>query len=224
MTPPVLCIIQARYASTRLPAKMLLKLGDETLIQRAWRLAGEAFGAENCVIAIPKAQPAVFTDHLGAIGATVFVGWSAESDVLNRFFQCAHTYRWRPETVVHRWTPDDPFKSPETCRRVVAGERLPVEIGGEAFTLATLGDACRRVTQGYTVEHLTDWLFTYAPPPAPSDDVWTVDTQADYERAVARYEREAKAQTFYCTLTGTPYTPEMHRRSLAALRAIQESA
>ncbi len=249
MTPPVLCIIQARYASTRLPAKMLLKLGDETLIQRAWRLAGEAFGAENCVVAIPVGQPLEFRQHLEDIGARVHQSMAAESDVLLRFYHTAHAYRWHPDTVLHRWTPDDAFKSSEACRRVVAGERLPVELGGEAFTLAMLDEAHWRKDRPSQREHITHALFNTAAPPPPNCDVWTVDTESDYERAVARYEREAKAIEESYQQAKSEYSDKLHetvramrenpvyRRlvngdqrlepdadPLAALRAIQESA
>lgn len=142
MSAPTLCIIQARYASTRLPAKMLQTLGDETLIARGYRLACEAFGAENVVVAccsVDKCTP--LADELARIGATVNWYNGAESDVLGRFHEAAHARRWHGDSVIFRWTPDDPWKDPASCRRVAAGERLPVEIGGEAFSLRALDEA-----------------------------------------------------------------------------------
>jgi 3-deoxy-manno-octulosonate cytidylyltransferase (CMP-KDO synthetase) len=197
--PPVLCIIQARYASTRLPGKMLLKLGEETLIQRGYRLACEAFGPENVVVAIPRKQPPDFVAHLDEIGATVFSCYRAEWDVLGRIHDCAHQYRWQAETVIHRWTPEDAWKSPEVCRAVVEGIRAPVEIGGEAFTLAMLQEADDGEPFHNTYNEPNDrrehigrsrFLFRAPPPPAPSDDVWTIDTPEDYARACERWERE----------------------------------
>jgi spore coat polysaccharide biosynthesis protein SpsF (cytidylyltransferase family) len=197
---PVLCIIQARYHSTRMPAKMLCTLDDpvhgtETLIARAWRLAGEAFGADNCVVAIPVAdREGSLGEELSRIGATICAVYGPENDVLGRFHCCAHQYRWHPDSVIVRWTPDDPFKDPAMCRRVASGERLPVELGAEAFTLGMLDRAHanapewghdKPLTQKYR-EHIGQHpaLFPAPPPPCPPG-VWTIDTPADLEAARA---------------------------------------
>lgn len=185
LSPPPLCIIQARLDSTRLPRKMLLPLAGETLIARAWRIACQTFGAENCVVAIPGRDNNSDLGHeLRRIGARVFSANCADDDVLGRFHACAHTYRWQLDSVIVRYTPDDPFKSPEMMRRVIDGERLPVELGAEAFYLYELDDAHERNLQPHLREHITNALFQYPPPPAPPG-VWTIDTQADYEAACA---------------------------------------
>lgn len=191
MIPP-LCIIQARYQSARLPGKMLLRLGGETLLARGHELACEAFGAGNVVVAIPASDDrGPLGEDLRRIKATIFAWEGDEADVLGRFYYCAHRYRWHPDSVIVRWTPDDPFKDPAMCRRVAAGERLPVEQGAEAFTLAMLGNA-HFGWEGYPAnrEHLTLSLFLTAPPPAPEGEVWTIDTPDDYERAKVRLARE----------------------------------
>ncbi len=199
MTIPTLCIIQARYHSTRLPGKMLLKLGDETLIARGYRIACEAFGKENVVVATPADIVSTpLADELKRIGAEVFHYEGAENDVLGRFHQCAHRYRWQPDTVLVRYTPDDPLKDVALLRRVAAGERLPVEIGGEAFTLAMLDAAHHRflvrnrsmnddaweARVALCREHISHALFPNSPPPpCPPGDWWTVDTMEQLEAA-----------------------------------------
>jgi len=168
---------------------MLLKLGDETLIARAWRIACEAFDRKNCVIAIPRDDlHSAFGDELCHIGAKIFAFDGDERDVLGRFWHCAHTYRWNPESVVFRYTPDDPFKSPMKMRRVAFGERLPVEIGGEAFTLAMLDAAQQNCDGAFPREHITHALFPGAPPPPAPPGVWTIDTEVDYIEACVRVE------------------------------------
>lgn len=199
MTPPPLCIIQARLESSRLKHKMLCTLGGETLIARGWRLACEAFGRENVIVAIPASDaPGPLYDELQNIGAVIFYhGMLDERDVLGRFWRCAHKYRWHPSSVIHRWTPDDWQKSPEVCRLVAAGWRYPVEIGGEAFTLAMLDEAQSREAPirpmlvigsptpiGHTYnpnrEHITHALFpTGAVAMLDTNEVWTIDTEAD---------------------------------------------
>lgn len=194
-----LAIVQARIGSTRLPRKMLLDLGGKPLIWWAWRAAVDAFGAENVVVAIPATPE---NDELAEVvdgfrrydrskigNANVFRWDGPENDVLGRFHACAHTYRWHPDSVIVRVTPDDPFKVPERLRRVARGERHPVEMGGEAFTLAMLDRAYQRnrahgdeKRMAYQAEHITYALFKCDAPPAPPG-VWTIDTAEDLEAA-----------------------------------------
>lgn len=187
MNIPVLCIIQARYNSTRLPGKMLCELGGESLIARGVRIACEAFGPENVVVAccsIDKCSP--LADELARIGATVHWYNGAESDVLARFFECAHTYRWHPDSVLVRYTPDDAQKSVSMLRRVASGERLPVEWGGEAFTLAMLDEAQRRCVTVREREHISFALFRFPAPSTFDARQSTIDTVEDLEAARAR--------------------------------------
>lgn len=185
MTPPPLAILQMRLTSTRLEHKMLQTLNGETLAARGWRLASKAFGEEHCVVAIPAGDVAgPLGDELRRIGARVFAFTGPVNDLLTRFYACAHTYRWTPDAVIVRWTSDDPFKDVVMCRRVSAGERLPVEQGAEAFTLAMLDAAYARGDAER--EHLTRVIFPVDPPAAPSGQVWTIDCQADLDAAVAQ--------------------------------------
>lgn len=175
---PPLCIIQARYHSTRFPGKMLAKLQGETLIERAVHIAKIAFGDEHVIVAIPA------TDREGPLGQELLrirarsfaFDSDDESDVLNRVHACASTYRWHPDAVIVRYTPDDPDKDVIMLRRVAAGERLPVEWGGEAFTLAQLVTANHLVRDAFSREHITHAFFTYDAPRDPTS--WTIDTPA----------------------------------------------
>ena len=194
-----LAIIQARLNSTRLPRKMLLTLGGETLIERGHRIAVEAFGAEHVLVAIPAGdEPGPLGDELRRIGASIFSWEGPESDVLSRMYHAAHSRRWHPDSVIVRITAEDPFKDPAAMRRVAAGERLPVEIGGEAFTLGMLDAAMERlsgalppdpdrpvcvpVVREFVREHITYALFVNDPPPPPPG-CWTVDTAEDLTQA-----------------------------------------
>ncbi len=182
-----LCIIQARLNSTRLPHKMLLTLGGETLIARAYRLACEAFGEANVVIACPGDDGDAF--RAAVPDAQVFAWAGDENDVLGRFYHCAGRYRWNPQSVIVRWTPDDPFKDRWKCQAVAEGARFAVEESCEAFTMATLARAQHTTAEDDPVrEHLGNHrtLMPFAPPPCPAGDGWTVDTEADLLAAQAR--------------------------------------
>ncbi len=176
--------------STRLPGKMLMDLGGKPLIQWAIDAAAEAFGDHNVVVAIPhSAENDVLAEWLNGHGRTVFSWDGPENDVLGRFHACAHLYRWKPDSVIVRVTPDDPFKDPAKLRRVANGERLPVELGGEAFTLKML-DRAHRMSDHR--EHITKALFPTDPPSAPPG-IWTIDTQEDLDRARAKFKLDVIA-------------------------------
>lgn len=187
-----LIIIQARYHSTRLPGKMLLDLGGESLIARAVRLASSV---ATTVVAIPASdRDTPLLMELVRIRAEIFAWDGDEADVLGRFHHCANRYRWHPQTVIVRWTPDDPFKDPALVRRTIEGERFPIELGAEAFTLAMLARAFHTTAPDDLVprEHLGNHrtLFPFPPLPCPPGEGWTVDTAEDLEAARRRINAE----------------------------------
>lgn len=187
--PVPLAIIQARMGSTRLPGKVLLPVGGVPLVIRVWQAVVEAVGWPHAVVAYPDTPVnAPLVETLDRYGVERY-GWRGkENDVLGRFYGCAHTYRWHPQTVILRVTPDDPWKDADYMRRAIRGERVPVELGGEAFTLAQLDFANNAISDPWQREHITHALFRLdAPKVAPREDgaPWSIDTRADYEKVVA---------------------------------------
>jgi spore coat polysaccharide biosynthesis protein SpsF len=189
MTPPPLAIVQARIGSTRLPGKMLLPLGGKPVVMWAVDAAIKAFGAENVVATVPDSPE---NDELAAVlGRVVAVVRSArkESDVLGRLSDAAYMCRWEPESVCVRVTPDDWRKDPAALRRVAAGARLPVEIGGEACTLHRLRTLDWTVYKERDREHVSFALYHMPTLAAPADGLpWSIDSQSDYDAAVAHIE------------------------------------
>jgi spore coat polysaccharide biosynthesis protein SpsF (cytidylyltransferase family) len=177
----VICIVQARMSSKRLVGKMVRDIGGETLIERGYRLACEAFGKENVYIAIPSTLWSIARGcQWYEKGMPVWIYPGKEDDVLGRFHALASQLRITPDTIIHRWTPDDWRKDPEMCRRVANGETgIPVEIGGEAFTFAQLKEWHETVTDPFLREHIGK-LITPNPVAPPDDGLpWSVDTEAD---------------------------------------------
>lgn len=194
-----LAIVQARVGSKRLPGKVLLTLGGKTIIEHVWRRACEAFGEANVVVAYPDtAENAALSAELYDLGAQKEACPGPEDDVLGRFWYVAHRYRWHPDCVIVRVCADDPFHDPHAMKRVANGERLPVPVGAEAFTLAMLDAAILRepiwVPDGFGEveynerrEHITRALFE-VPPPAPPPGIWSVDTEADYQAMLGLFK------------------------------------
>ena len=214
MTPAPLAIVQARIGSTRLPGKLLLDLGGKPLVWWAWNAAVQAFGLENVVVALPASpendELADTIERFPAYAGNTFRRDGPENDVLGRFHACAHRYRWHPDSVIVRVTPDDPFKIPALMWAVARGERHPVELGGEAFTLAMLDAAhARSLGVSYYLgeplvtstvrEHITRALFATDPPPCPPG-VWTIDTQADLDAARELLDKSAAFKDLWATL------------------------
>lgn len=210
-----LAIIQGRYASTRLPGKALIELDGKPQIRRVWEQTIEAVGAANTVIAMTATpENNVLLEYCTKIGALTYSWEGPDEDVLGRFYHCAHHHRWHPETIILRVTPDDPYKSADAMVKTVLGYRLPVEIGGEAFTLEQL-DAAHH-DNGWSFDELVNWLeecidddddpdqvahirkmlsrrehlthalFDTPPPPAPPGQVWSIDTPEDLESVRAQ--------------------------------------
>lgn len=180
MSPPPLCIIQARLASTRMERKMLRVLGGETLIARALRKACTHFGPEHVVVAIPDGDwESPLGEELRRMDARTACVGGKEWNVLSRVHAVAHLYRWRPESILHRWTADDPWKDSLSIMRAINGERVPAEMGGEAFTLAMLDHAHQTVEDAYSRQNISYAIYGSTPPPPPPGKCWTIDTDAD---------------------------------------------
>lgn len=185
-----LAIIQARLGSTRLPRKVLMEVGGRSLVRRAYDASVRAFGTDNVVHTVPAGDVELI-DHIRDYGGIVEPWEGDEGDVLRRFWAVAHRYRWHPDSVIVRITPDDAFKRADHLKRVAEGERLPVETGGEAFTLEQLDEWYADYGYGRhpAREHI-GMCLPGDPPPPPEGPGWTVDTLEDLEAAREREERD----------------------------------
>ena len=101
----VLCIVQARLTSTRLPNKVFKLLQGKSIIELLYERLGMAKTIDKIVFAIPDNQDnASLCDYLKERGIETFLG--SELDVFDRFLQCGKKYN--PDWVV-RATCDNPL-------------------------------------------------------------------------------------------------------------------
>ena len=103
----VLCIVQARLTSSRLPNKVLMKLGNSNLsiLEHVYERLNQSKYIDKVIFAIPDTQNnnrlAVYMDERG-----IDYTRGSEDNVLDRFYNCA--IRFNPSVIV-RATCDNPF-------------------------------------------------------------------------------------------------------------------
>ena len=201
---PTAIIIQARWGSSRLPGKVLLRLGERTVLDHVLTRARRIPGADVVVTAVPDETASdPVADEARRCGSVVFRG--SESDVLARYLGAAHSVG---ADVVMRVTSDCPLIDPEVCGQVLtlraadqadyAANNMPPTfphgLDCEAFTTAALEEAARTTREPHDREHVTPWIrraphlrkvnvFYSLPHP---NERWTLDYPEDlvFMRAV----------------------------------------
>lgn len=172
-------ILQARFASARLPGKALQPVGGRTILMQCLRrlIAG---GVARVVLATTNRTE---DDSLAGIaerlGVSVYRG--DRDDVLGRFIGAAHAFDLDP---IIRATGDNPGVDIQAPGRVLAALRetsadyaceygLPCGAGVEGLTAAALDRAGAQAHSAHDREHVTTFikshpeLFHLAVRPAP---------------------------------------------------------
>lgn len=194
----VVCIVQARMGSKRLPGKVLLPLGGHPVLWHVLTRCQRIPCVGAVVLAIPdEAASAELRDEARKVGVSRYFG--PEQDVLRRYWGVAS---YCEVDVIVRITADCPFIDPEVCGRVlqllldanvdyasnVYPERTwPKGLDCQAFTREALERAHREATDPYDREHVCPWMernlrTACIPGPGPDGVSLTLDTPEDYER------------------------------------------
>ena len=169
--PKIICIIQARMGSTRLPGKTLIKVNGQTLLEYCARRVGLAKKIAKVVVATTT-NPAdnAIAELCRSIGIDCFRG--SETDVLSRYYHCALKYP-NYDAVV-RVTADDPLTDPDLIDQLVnlfvtgdydyasnievGRETYPDGLDVEIFSRRALTQAFNQATQLFEREHVTPWM------------------------------------------------------------------
>lgn len=111
-----LCIIQARMGATRLPGKVLMKVNGRTMLEHQLQRVLKAKNIDKVVVATTENENDThIVNHCQEIGVEHFRG--SESDVLDRYYQCAKKY---PEyDTIIRLTADNPLMDPSVLDEVI---------------------------------------------------------------------------------------------------------
>ena len=201
-------IVQARYASTRLPGKVLLDLNGHTVLSRVLERCQGIKGADTVCCAVSDTTDsdpvAIEAERCG-----VSVVRGPESDVLSRYYLAA---REMQADVILRVTSDCPLLDPNVCSNVLRLQELtragyaannlvstwPHGLDCEAFTFYWLERAYRDARDPFEREHVCPFIRNHPEirtanfgslNPNLRRHRWTLDTSRDLEFMRALFAR-----------------------------------
>ncbi|MCF2137000.1 MAG: glycosyltransferase family protein [Candidatus Thorarchaeota archaeon] len=213
MTQNIVCIVQARMNSSRLPKKSLKKIGSWSIVELVLKRASQAHLVNKVILATstnPSDDP--LAEYVRDLGFAVFRG--SEDDVLSRFFEAAKSQQ---ADVVVRVTGDCPVISPKLIDYAVVSflerdvDYLTISIGEnkecayprgfdvEVAKFESLAIAASEATEKYEREHVMPYLYTHQenftteylfpePPDCRPRYRLCVDTETDYRLILAIYD------------------------------------
>lgn len=204
----VVCIIQARVGSSRLPGKVLKNICGKTVLEHDInRLKLSSMIDEIIIATTVESQDDKIVDEAKRLGVKCFRG--SEKDVLSRYYHAA--MESNPDIVV-RVTSDCPcidhtiidnmirlFKENKFDYINNTSERtFPRGYDVEVFTFQALELAYKNATKDYEREHVTPYLydcnnnfkcFTYKNNVDYSKYRITLDTEEDLQLITIIYEK-----------------------------------
>ena len=164
-------IIQARMGSTRLPGKVLMDLGGESVLSRVVRRLGRARLLRQIVVAtsVGSADDAVAAECV-RLQVPCFRG--SEDDVLDRYYQAEKAW---PSDAVVRITADCPLIDPAVVDQTIEvflesgadyasnsiQRAYPRGLDTEVFTVAALGQSWREAREPHQREHVTPFFYEH---------------------------------------------------------------
>jgi len=164
----VICVIQARTNSTRLPAKVLLPLAGYPLVVLAAKRAANN-GCNVIVITSHEASDDALCDLLSKNELPFYRG--SLDNTLERFINALKEYN--DDTIVVRLTADNPVPDGDFINELIneyeenslsylcsTGEKtgLPYGLSAEVMKLRMLREAYQQTTDAYDLEHVTPFI------------------------------------------------------------------
>jgi len=199
-------IVQARFNSTRLPGKVLLKIGTRSVLGNVLERCQAVAGIDAVCCCVPDGLE---NDPVAAeaIRSGSRVTRGPERDVLTRYLIAARELNADP---IMRVTSDCPLIDPFLCAEVLAFYRTtngdiacndllpnwPHGLDCEVFSRAWLERAAREAVDPYDREHVSTFIYRHpdarswnllGPGGSSARHRWTLDTAGDLAviRAIA---------------------------------------
>ena len=192
-------IIQARLKSERLPCKVLLPIGNHSLLEIIIRGLQQSRTINKIIVATSTSIFDDLTENLcNNLNIEVFRG--DHENVLERYYQCAKVFN---SDIIIRITADDPFNDIKGIDRAVEYlvnnnmeyvsnniiPSYPEGLDFEIFTYHTLEKIFNEVTSRVDKEHVTSYLkdnvsdfktYNFIAPVNYSDIKLSIDRIEDY--------------------------------------------
>jgi spore coat polysaccharide biosynthesis protein SpsF len=208
-------IVQARMGSSRLPGKVLMDLGGETVLARVVNRLRRSMLLDDIVVATTQsASDDVIVSECERLAVESFRG--SEVDVLDRYYQAAQVCK---ADVVVRITSDCPLTDPVVVDEIIAVfhdqqadyasntivHTYPRGLDAEVVSRTALERARAEARQSYEREHVTPYfyehpeLFRIASCQGSADYShyrWTLDTPDDLRLIRRIYSRFGNQDIF----------------------------
>jgi spore coat polysaccharide biosynthesis protein SpsF len=167
----IVCIIQARMGSTRLPGKVIKKIKGETILYYVVERVKQSKLINQIIVATTtKQEDDVIVEEAERVKVSSFRG--SEEDVLSRYYHAAKKYN---ADIVVRVTSDCPLIDPAIVDQVISKhietnadytsnctERTyPRGLDTEVFNFDVLKEAYKNATQRYEKEHVTPYILEH---------------------------------------------------------------
>ncbi|MGH9567164.1 MAG: cytidylyltransferase domain-containing protein, partial [Candidatus Angelobacter sp.] len=167
----IVAIIQARMGSSRLPGKVLMDLGGETVLARVVRRSRRARLIHATAVATTELiGDDAIAEECRRLGVSCFRGM--EENVLDRYYQAALEHSAR---LVVRVTSDNPLVDPDLIDETVmtilksdadyANNRspriYPQGLDVEVCTFDAMERAWRQARRPHELEHVTPYFYEH---------------------------------------------------------------
>jgi spore coat polysaccharide biosynthesis protein SpsF len=164
-------IIQARYKSTRLPAKILLKFSNDNFLCFLLKNLKKIKQVRKVILACPKDEYSeIFEFFCKKLKFDFFSLEGSEDDVLKRYFYCAK--KFSSKNII-RITSDCPFINPLVITQMIKFYKknklqfltnnkprfIPHGFDCEIFSSNLLKKSFLSAYSKYDREHVTPWMY-----------------------------------------------------------------
>jgi 3-deoxy-manno-octulosonate cytidylyltransferase (CMP-KDO synthetase) len=219
--PPFVVVIPARFGSTRLPGKPLLKIDGESMIRRVADRAGQA-GAAQVVVATDDDR--VARELRGCGDILVCMTREGHASGSDRIAETVSHFGWPEDTVVVNLQGDEPFAPAAGIRAVVA------TLAGDEAPMATLATPITHADEFFDpnivkvvrASNGRALYFTRSPAPWARDPFAlsreSLPEDVPFLRHIGIYAYRAG---FLRRLAALPRTPLERAESLEQLRALE---
>ena len=205
----IVCIVQARMGSTRLPGKVMKEIMGKSMLVHIIERLKKSRLIDKIVIATTKNKDNLILKLAQEYKVKTFIG--SEEDVLDRYYQAAKKYK---ANIVVRITSDCPLIDSDVIDKVTRyylenksrldyvtntlSRSYPRGLDVEVFSFNALEKAWREAKKPYQREHVTPYIYEHPEifhlaNIRNNEDLsymrWTVDEEKDLKFVREVYKR-----------------------------------